>query len=212
MQAERWFRRADVFNRIYGLGWQGGVCAGVLGPLGWSLQRVQVVGQRGRLRVDLRRRCWCWLRRDVSELDDRRQSSWLRRLRRLLLALGCGGETPLVRHPLGWVLYFDGLEELLSVLQRVEGEGGVQARVDVVIAVGLLAAGAQSCRAAPYLAAVSRLALLRGAVSPLRQGTDATGTHVATLRSGGDISFQNVGVGHEAIDKLLTIHLLDDVL
>lgn len=121
---------------------------------------------------------------------------------RLLLAVSSGAGVPPVGHLLCWILDFDGFEELPSVLQRVEGEGGVEARVDVVVTARLLGVGAAS-----YLAVVGWLTLQEGAVSLL-----GLGRRISSLCSRENVSFQDVRIGDKAIDKLLAVHLLDDVL
>lgn len=108
------------------MGREGGVCGRVVTRQGWSLERIQSwAGRWGWFYGNLRR--WQhWLGRGGSKLDDGRRHRGLCWLRGQLLAVVCDAGPP-VHHPLCWVLHLDGLEELSSILQRREGEGGVQA-------------------------------------------------------------------------------------
>lgn len=114
-----------------------------------------------------------------------------------------------VGHLVSGVLHLDGLEELPSILQRGEGERGVQARVDVVITVGRLSTG-PLCRCHTS-SPVPTFTISGVVVPPLGQGQDTTCTPLPFRPSRG-IPFQDVWVGDETVHKLLPVHLLNDVL
>lgn len=97
------------------------------------------------------------------------------------------------------LLRLDGLEGLGRVLQGVDGEGGVEAGVDVLVAAGALERGQ---------AVLVGLAAVHGplTVAVLQQEAVAGDLH------GVRIHLEDLREGDELVHELLPDHLLDDVL
>lgn len=97
------------------------------------------------------------------------------------------------------LLRLDGLEGLWSVLQGVDGEGRVEARVEVLVAAGTFERG----QAVPV-----DLSAFRGHLTVAVLQQEALPADLYRVR----IHFQDIRERDELVHKLLPDHFLDDVL